>query len=66
VDGLVSRNYLTSTVGYKFSRLDAGRSLPKCIQKELHFPLDLDDPAHLDALLRVYERFPEIGGRSTP
>ena len=29
-------------------------------------PLDLDKPAHLDALLRAYERFPEIGGRSTP
>jgi len=29
-------------------------------------PLDLDDPAHLDALLRTYERFPEIGGRFTP
>jgi hypothetical protein len=29
-------------------------------------PLDLDNPAHLDALLRAYERFPEIGGRSTP
>lgn len=29
-------------------------------------PLDLDDPAHLDALLRTYERFPEVGGRSTP
>jgi hypothetical protein len=28
-------------------------------------PLDLDNPAHLDALLRAYERFPEIGGRST-
>jgi hypothetical protein len=27
-------------------------------------PLDLDNPAHLDALLRTYERFPEIGGRS--
>jgi hypothetical protein len=26
-------------------------------------PLDLDSPAHLDALLRAYERFPEIGGR---
>ncbi len=28
-------------------------------------PLDLDTPAHLDALLHAYERFPEIGGRST-
>ena len=27
-------------------------------------PLDLDNPAHLDALQRAYERFPEIGGRS--
>jgi len=26
-------------------------------------PLDLDNPAHLDALKRAYERFPEIGGR---
>ncbi len=29
-------------------------------------PLDLDNPAHLDALKRAYERFPKIGGRSTP
>ncbi|WP_225411010.1 DUF5953 family protein [Stigmatella hybrida] len=29
-------------------------------------PLDLDNPAHLEALLRAYERFPEIGGRSKP
>lgn len=28
-------------------------------------PLDLDNPTHLDALKRAYERFPEIGGRST-
>ena len=29
-------------------------------------PLDLDNPAHLDALKRAYERFPKIGGRSAP
>jgi len=29
-------------------------------------PLDLDTPAHLDALKRAYERFPEIGGRVDP
>ncbi|MCP3061983.1 DUF5953 family protein [Myxococcus sp. K38C18041901] len=28
-------------------------------------PLDLDDPAHLETLLRTYERFPEIGGRAS-
>ncbi|MFY1829615.1 DUF5953 family protein [Myxococcus fulvus] len=27
-------------------------------------PLDYDNPAHLNVLLRTYERFPEIGGRS--
>ncbi|HEX8698601.1 MAG TPA: DUF5953 family protein [Myxococcaceae bacterium] len=27
-------------------------------------PLDLDNPAHLDALKRAYERFPAIGGRA--
>ncbi|HEX8826165.1 MAG TPA: DUF5953 family protein [Archangium sp.] len=27
-------------------------------------PLDLDNPAHLDALKRAYESFPEIGGRA--
>jgi len=27
-------------------------------------PLDLDNPIHLDTLLRAYERFPEIGGRA--
>jgi hypothetical protein len=29
-------------------------------------PLDLDNPSHLEALMRAYERFPEIGGRVTP
>jgi hypothetical protein len=29
-------------------------------------PLDLDIPAHLDTLLRAYERFPQIGGRLPP
>lgn len=28
-------------------------------------PLDLDDPTHLNVLMRAYERFPEIGGRVT-
>ncbi len=28
-------------------------------------PLDLDNPTHLDALKRAYERFPKIGGRSS-
>jgi hypothetical protein len=27
-------------------------------------PLDVDNPAHIEALKRAYERFPEIGGRS--
>lgn len=29
-------------------------------------PLDYDNPAHLDALKRAYERFPAVGGRSVP
>lgn len=29
-------------------------------------PLTLDNPAHLDALLRAYARFPVIGGRVAP
>jgi hypothetical protein len=29
-------------------------------------PLDYDNPAHLDALKRAYERFPKIGGRDSP
>ncbi|MET0403599.1 MAG: DUF5953 family protein [Cystobacter sp.] len=29
-------------------------------------PLDLDQPAHLEALKRSYARFPEMGGRSPP
>ena len=29
-------------------------------------PLDLDNPAHLDALKWAYERFPQIGGRDSP
>jgi hypothetical protein len=29
-------------------------------------PLDFDNPGHLDALRRAYERFPVIGGRAHP
>jgi len=49
---LLSRARRTSTGGWIVQLTDA--------------PLDLDNPAHLDALKRAYERFPEIGGRSTP
>ncbi|HVG57663.1 MAG TPA: DUF5953 family protein [Hyalangium sp.] len=49
---LLSRSRSTATGGWVVQLTDA--------------PLDLDSPAHLDALLRAYERFPEIGGRSAP
>ncbi|QAT86226.1 hypothetical protein EJ065_4678 [Corallococcus coralloides] len=29
-------------------------------------PLDYDNPLHVEALKRTYERFPEIGGREGP
>jgi hypothetical protein len=46
---LLSRSRRTPTGGWVVRLTDA--------------PLDLDVPAHLDALLRAYGRFPEIGGR---
>ncbi|NOK09820.1 DUF5953 family protein [Corallococcus exercitus] len=49
---LLSRSRRTASGGWVVQLTDA--------------PLDLDDPAHLDALLRAYERFPEIGGRAAP
>ena len=49
---LLSRSRRTATGGWVVRLTDV--------------PLDLDNPAHLDALKRAYERFPEIGGRSTP
>ncbi|ATB39241.1 hypothetical protein CYFUS_004685 [Cystobacter fuscus] len=49
---LLSRARRTATGGWVVQLTDA--------------PLDLDNPAHLDALKRAYERFPEIGGRATP
>jgi hypothetical protein len=49
---LLSRSRRTSTGGWLVRLTEA--------------PLDLDIPAHLDALMRAYERFPEIGGRGTP
>ncbi|WP_047857141.1 DUF5953 family protein [Archangium gephyra] len=48
---LLSRSRRTVTGGWVVRLTDA--------------PLDLDNPTHLDALQRAYERFPEIGGRST-
>ena len=50
-DELLSRARRTATGGWVVQLTDA--------------PLDLDNPAHLDALKWAYERFPEIGGRST-
>jgi hypothetical protein len=49
---LLSRSQRTATGGWVVQLTEA--------------PLDLDNPVHLDALKRAYERFPEIGGRSTP
>lgn len=46
---LLSRARRTATGGWVVRLSDA--------------PLDLDDPSHLSALKRAYERFPEIGGR---
>ena len=47
---LLSRSRRTATGGWVVQLTDA--------------PLDLDDSAHLDALKRAYDRFPEIGGRA--
>ena len=47
---LLSRSRRTATGGWVVQLTEA--------------PLDLDNPAHLDALKRTYERFPEIGGRA--
>jgi hypothetical protein len=49
---LLSRSQRTATGGWVVRITDA--------------PLDLDNPAHLDALKRAYQRFPEIGGRAAP
>ena len=49
---LLSRSRRTATGGWVVRLTEA--------------PLDLDNPAHLDALKRAYERFPEIGGRAAP
>jgi len=49
-DGWLSRARRTASGGWLFQLTDA--------------PLDLDNPMHLDTLLRAYERFPEIGGRA--
>lgn len=46
---LLSRSRRTSTGGW--------------VVQLTNEPLHLDNPIHLDALKRAYERFPEIGGR---
>jgi uncharacterized protein DUF5953 len=48
---LISRARRTATGGWVVQLTEA--------------PLDLDNPAHLDAIKRAYARLPEIGGRST-
>jgi hypothetical protein len=50
--GLLARARRTASGGWVVQLTDA--------------PLDYDNPAHLDALKRAYERFPEIGGRAAP
>jgi hypothetical protein len=47
---LLSRARRTATGGWLVRLTDA--------------PLELNNPSHMDALLRTYARFPEIGGRS--
>ncbi|MDC0707069.1 DUF5953 family protein [Stigmatella sp. ncwal1] len=49
---LLSRARRTATGGWVVRLSDA--------------PLSLDNPSHLDVLLRTYERFPKIGGHSSP
>jgi hypothetical protein len=49
---LLSRARRTATGGWVMQLTDA--------------PLDLGNPAHLDALKQLYDRFPEIGGRAVP
>ncbi len=49
---LLSRAWRTATGGWVVRLTEA--------------PLDLDNPAHLDALKRAYERFPQVGGRADP
>ncbi|SET18206.1 hypothetical protein SAMN05443639_10296 [Stigmatella erecta] len=49
---LLSRAWRTATGGWVVQLTDT--------------PLDLDNPAHLDALKLAYERFPQIGGRDSP
>jgi hypothetical protein len=49
---LLSRARRTATGGWVVQLTDA--------------PLDLENPTHLDALQRAYERFPQIGGRGSP
>ncbi|HYO54362.1 DUF5953 family protein [Archangium sp.] len=48
------------------SRVGLGINTGGWVVRLTDAPLDLDNPAHLDALRRAYERLPKIGGRSSP
>lgn len=50
--GLLSRAWRTAAGGWVVRLTEA--------------PLDLDNPAHLETLVRAYDRFPAIGGRANP
>lgn len=67
-------NYWSATAAQVIGFPDSGRDAELLAQARrtatgwvvqlTETPLELDIPAHLEALLQAYERFPEIGGRA--